>query len=211
MSTILLVDDHPIVVAACRLLLGSGDEISLVEAGDAAAGYQAFLQHQPDVVIVDLRLGGQDLAGLDLIERIRSQAPRAAILVFSMHVEPRIVRAAIAAGATGYLLKDAPSAELAKAVEQVRSGQHYMDEGLATRLALLGTEAERNPGAALTRRERQALSLLAEGASYPSVADQLGISYKTVVNIAYRLRQKLNAKSLPDLIRKAVELTRPKS
>jgi len=211
MSSVLLVDDHPIIVAACRLLLESSGEVSVIDAGDAETGYQAFMQHQPDVVIVDLRLGGQDLAGLALIERIRLHAPHAAILVFSMHVEPRIVRAAILAGATGYLLKDAPAEELAKAIRQVRSGEHYLDQQLATRVALLGAEAESNAAMALTRRERQALSLLAEGKSYPAVADQLGISYKTVVNITYKLRQKLNAKGLPDLIRKAVDLTRPGS
>jgi len=124
-----------------------------------------------------------------------------------MHVEPRIVRAAIAAGATGYLLKDAPAEELAKAVKQVGSGENYMDHHLATRVALLGVEAKSNATIALTRRERQALGLLAEGKSYLAVAEQLGISYKTVINITYKLRQKLNAKSLPDLIRKAVELT----
>jgi DNA-binding NarL/FixJ family response regulator len=211
MSTVLLVDDHPIIVTACRLLLEDDGTVTVFDANDVSTGYQAFLQHRPDVVVIDLRLQGQDMAGLELVERIRSDAPDAAILVFSMHLDPHIISAAIAAGATGYLLKDAPPEELAKAVEQVRSGQRYMDHQLALRVAMLRAEAESQPVVALTRRERQTLNLLAEGKPYPVVASQLGISYKTVVNIAYRLRQKLSAKGLPDLIRKAVELTRPKS
>jgi DNA-binding NarL/FixJ family response regulator len=211
MSTVLLVDDHPIIVTACRLLLEDDGTVTVFDANDVSTGYQAFLQHRPDVVVIDLRLQGRDMAGLELIERIRSDAPDAAILVFSMHLDPHIISAAIAAGATGYLLKDAPPEELAKAVEQVRSGQRYMDHQLALRVAMLRAEAESQPVVALTRRERQTLNLLAEGKPYPVVASQLGISYKTVVNIAYRLRQKLSAKGLPDLIRKAVELTRPKS
>ena len=203
MSTVLLVDDHPIVVAACRWLLERSGITAVFDASDAATGYQAFLEHEPDVVVVDLRLQQQDLGGLALIERIRSYAPSAAILVFSMHFDPHIVNAAITAGATGYLNKDAPPHELVNAVAHVRSGERYMDQQLAVRVALHRTEAEI---AALTRRERQVLDLFAEGKTYPVVADELGISYKTVTNITYNLRRKLNARGLPDLIRKAIEL-----
>jgi DNA-binding NarL/FixJ family response regulator len=210
-SKVLFVDDHPIVVSACRLLLEDDGLTTVFDANDISAGYQAFLQHKPDVVVVDLKLHGQEMGGLALIERMRSHGVQPGILVFSMYCDPHIINAAIAAGATGYLLKDAPPEELAKAVEQVRSGHRYMDQQLALRVALLRLEAVRNPVISLTRREEQALNLLAEGKSYPLVADQLGISYKTVVKIAYRLRQKLSAKGLPDLTRKAVELTRPKS
>jgi len=210
MSTVLLVDDHPIIVTACRLLLQHDGTVTVFDAHDVSTGYQAFLQHRPDVVVIDLRLQGEDMAGLALITRIRADAPHTAILVFSMHVDPRAVSAAIAAGATGYLLKDAPPEELAKAVAQVRSGQRYMDHQIALRVAMLRAETSSEP-VVLTRRERQALDLLAEGKPYPVIASQLGISYKTVINMTYRLRQKLGAKGLPDLIRKAVELTRLKS
>ena len=114
-----------------------------------------------------------------------------------MYFDPHVIKAAITAGATGYLLKDAPPEELAKAVEKVRSGQRYMDQQLALKVALLRLESARNAAISLTRREQQVLDLLAEGKAYPVVADQLGISYNTVVKIANRLRQKLNAKGLP--------------
>ena len=211
MSKILLVDDHPIVIAACRLLLEQAGIAAVFHANDAATAYQAFLQHKPDVIIVDLRLQGEELGGLALIERLRSHDIRPAILVFSMHFDPRIVSAAIAAGATGYLAKDAPPDELAQAVEQVRSGQPYMDPDLAKKVALIRPGAEDDRFATLTPREQQVLGLLAEGKPYQAIADHLGISYKTVVNLTFRLRQKLGARGLSDLIRLAVEITRQKS
>jgi DNA-binding NarL/FixJ family response regulator len=206
MSTVLLVDDHPIVVAACRLLLEGAGITTVFDARDAASGYRAFVERNPDVVVVDLRLQDEDVGGLALIERIRSFAPRAAILVFSMHLDPIVIGAAISAGATGYLHKDAPPEELATAVAQVRSGQRYMDQRLAARVALRRVEITM---AGLTPREREVLDLFAAGKTYSNIADELGINYKTVSNVAYGLRRKLGAKGLPDLIRKAIELTRP--
>jgi DNA-binding NarL/FixJ family response regulator len=127
MSKVLLVDDHPIIVAACRWLLEQDGATTVFDANNVVTGYQAFLQHKPDVVVVDLRLQGEDLGGLALIKRIRSYAPHSAILAFSMHLDPVVISATIRAGATGYLLKDAPPEELANAVEHVRSGRRFMD------------------------------------------------------------------------------------
>ena len=92
------------------------------------------------------------MGGLALIERLQTDEVKPRILVFSMHSDAHIISAAIGAGATGYLLKDAPPEKFAKAVEQVRSGQHYMDQQLALRMALLRLEAVHNPVVSLTRR-----------------------------------------------------------
>lgn len=127
MSKVLLVDDHPIIIAACRWLLEQDAAITVLDANDALTAYEAFLQHKPDVIVVDLRLQGEDLGGLALIKRIRSYAPHVAILAFSMHLDPVVIGATIRAGATGYLLKDSAPEELSRAVEHVRSGQRYMD------------------------------------------------------------------------------------
>jgi DNA-binding NarL/FixJ family response regulator len=125
-SKFLLVDDHPIIVAAYRWLLERDDATTVLDANDVSTGYQAFLQHKPVVIVVDLRLQGEDLGGLALIKRIRSYAPHAAILAFSMHLDPVVIIATIRAGATGHLLKDAPPEELANAVEHVRSGRRIL-------------------------------------------------------------------------------------
>jgi DNA-binding NarL/FixJ family response regulator len=127
MPKVLLVDDHPIIVAACRWLLEQDTATTVLDAHDALTGYEAFVQHKPDIIVIDLRLQGEDLAGLALIKRIRSSAPEVAILAFSMHLDPVVISATIRAGATGYLLKDAPPEELARAVDHVRSGRRYLD------------------------------------------------------------------------------------
>jgi len=105
------------------------------------------------------------------------------MLVFSMHASLNILTAAIEIGATGYLVKDASTDELVKAVQQVRSGLRYVDAQLALKLAF--------PGTAFTPRERKVLALLMEGMSYAVIADQPGISRRTAINLKTRVIHKL--------------------
>jgi two-component system, NarL family, invasion response regulator UvrY len=206
MTSVLIIDDHPIVLQGCRrVLLDAGVE-TVLEARDIVAGYRLYRRHRPDVVIVDLSLQGNGLGGLPLIQRIKAHDPRARILVFSMHSDPIIVSRALKAGAAGYILKDTSSKDLLEAFEKVRAGAHYLGGELAVQVALVGSGARRDPLAELTPRELQMLGLLAEGKPYGRIADDLGISYKTVVNTCSQLKQKLGAKNLPDLIRLAVQL-----
>ena len=206
MTSALIIDDHPIVLQGCRrVLLDAGVE-TVLEARDIVAGYRLYRRHRPDVVIVDLSLQGNGLGGLALIQRIKAHDPRARILVFSMHSDPIIVSRALKAGAAGYVLKDTSSKDLLAAFEKVRAGGHYLGGELAMQVALVGSGARRDPLAELTPRELQMLGLLAEGKPYGRIADDLGISYKTVVNTCSQLKQKLGAKNLPDLIRLAVQL-----
>jgi DNA-binding NarL/FixJ family response regulator len=125
-----------------------------------------------------------------------------------MHSDPIIVARALEAGATGYVLKDTSSEELRKAFEQVRAGIPYLSNDIAMQVALVRTGVRQDPLADLTPRELQTLSLLAEGKPYGRIADELNVSYKTVVNTCSQLRQKLNVKNLPELIRVAVQLIR---
>ena len=157
-------------------------------------------------MIVDLGMQGSGLGGLSLIRRIRAHEPRTRILVFSMHSDPIIVARALEAGATGYVLKDTSPAELLKAFEKVRAGTPYLSNDLAMEVALVRTGVRQNPLAELTPRELQTLSLLAEGKPYGRIADELNVSYKTVVNVCSQLKQKLDARNLPELIRAAVQL-----
>jgi DNA-binding NarL/FixJ family response regulator len=206
MTSVLIIDDHPIVLQGCRrVLLDAGVE-TVLEARDIVSGYRLYRRHRPDVVIVDLSLQGNGLGGLPLIQRIKAHDPRARILVFSMHSDPVIVSRALKAGAAGYILKDTASKDLLEAFEKVRAGGHYLGGELAMQVALVGSGARRDPLADLTPRELQMLGLLAEGKPYGRIADDLGISYKTVVNTCSQLKQKLGAKNLPDLIRLAVQL-----
>jgi two-component system, NarL family, invasion response regulator UvrY len=206
MTSILIIDDHPIVLQGCRRVLQDAGMGPIVDASDLESGYQLYRKHQPDVVIVDLAMQGSGLGGLSLIRAIRSNDPRTRVLVFSMHSDPIIVSRALETGATGYLLKDTSSQELVEAVEKVRAGTPYLSQDLAMQVAFAGAGVRRSPLADLTPRELQTLGLLAQGKSYNRIAQELNVSYKTVVNICYQLKQKLDVRSLPELIRLAVQL-----
>jgi two-component system, NarL family, invasion response regulator UvrY len=209
MTSVLIIDDHPIVLQGCRRMLEDAGVKTVLEARDAISGYRLYRRHHPDVVIVDLAMQGGGLGGLEVIRRMRSHDPRSRILVFSMHSDPIIAARALEAGATGYVLKD--SNELMKAFDQVRSGTPYLSNDLAMQVALVRTGVRANPLADLTPRELQTLSLLAEGKPYSRIAEELNVSYKTVVNACSQLKQKLNAKNLPELIRAAVRLVSAES
>jgi two-component system, NarL family, invasion response regulator UvrY len=206
MTSVLIIDDHPIVLQGCRRMLEDAGINDVLEARNAASGYRLFHRHHPDVVIIDLGLQGSSLVGLPLIRRISAHDPRVRILVFSMHSDPVIVARALKAGATGYVLKDTSSADLLDAFEKVRAGKPYLSTDLAMQVALVHTPARQNPLAELTPRELQTLSLLGEGKPYGRIAEELKVSYKTVVNVSYQLKQKLDARNLPELIRTAVHL-----
>jgi DNA-binding NarL/FixJ family response regulator len=206
MSSVLIIDDHPIVLQAWTRLLQDAGAGEVFDARDVASGYRIYHRRHPEVVIVDLSMQGRGLAGLQLIKRIRAHDPRTRILVFSMHSDPMIAARALEAGANGYVLKDAAPDELIKAFEKVRSGAPYLSSDMAVEVALVRTGARRNPLAELTPRELETLTLLAQGKPYGQIAEELGVSYKTVVNVSYQLKQKLDARNLPDLVRIAVQL-----
>jgi DNA-binding NarL/FixJ family response regulator len=205
MTSVLIIDNHPIVLQGCRRVLEEAGARTFLDARDVVAGYRLYRRHQPDVVILDLALQGSGLAGLALITRIRSRDPRTRILVFSMHKDPIIVSRALEAGANGYVVKDTSADELVKAFERVRAGAPYLSGDLAMDVALLGSRARRDPLSELTRRELETLALLAEGKSYGRIAEELNVSYKTVVNVCSQLKQKLSARNLPELIRAAIQ------
>jgi two-component system, NarL family, invasion response regulator UvrY len=166
---ILVVDDHPVIAKACGLVLEPIGIEKIISAYDADTGYQAFIEHEPDVSVIDLSLRGEELDGIALIKRIRSHDQGARILVFSMRSDRNSFVAAIEAGATGYLIKDSPTDEFAKAVQQTRRGRRYIDPQLALNLAF-------PKNAALSPRERRILDLLLDdvsGAAFrPSSRDE---------------------------------------
>src|SRR5262245_60404226 len=211
MTSVLVIDDHPIVLQGCRRMLEDAGVGTVLDARELTSGYRLYRRHHPDVVIVDLAMQGSGLGGIDLIRRIRSHDQRARILVFSMHSDPIIVARALEAGATGYVLKDTSSEELLKAFEKVRAGTPYLSGDVAMQVALVRTGVQRNPLADLTARELETLSLLAQGKPYGAIADALNVSYKTVVNVCSQLKQKLDARNLPELIRVAVQLLPPQA
>lgn len=209
MTRVLIVDDHPIVLQGCRRMLQDAGVAEVIEARDIISAYRLHRRNRPDVVIVDLGMQDKGLGGLRLIRRISAHNPRARILVFSMHSDPVIVARALQAGAIGYVVKDTSAENFIEAFKSVLVGTPYLSDELAMQVALANTAARQNPLADLTPRELQALSLLAEGKPYSRIAEELGVSYKTVANLSAQLKHKLDARNLPELIRAAVRLVAP--
>jgi two-component system, NarL family, invasion response regulator UvrY len=201
-TSVLIVDDHPILLQGCRRILEDIGIERVIEAQNIAVGYRQFLRHIPDMVVVDLSFQGSGLAGLALVERIKRYNPQARVLVLSMHSDPVVVTRALNAGATGYVIKDTSTEELVRAVNRVLKGLPYLSDDLASKIAF----ARKGPLTDLTPRELQTLGLLAEGKTYSSIAADLNVSYKTVVNTCWQLRQKLAVKNLQELVRTAVRL-----
>lgn len=205
-ASVLIVDDHPILLQGCRRILEDIGIKAIFEARDIVGGYRLFRRHSPDMTIVDLSFQGSSLAGLALIRRIKSYDRQARVLVLSMHSDPIVVSRALHAGAMGYIIKDTATEDLVRAIECVLSGQKYLSDELARKMAFAGIGVAGSPLADLTPRELQTLGLLAEGKAYGSIAADLNVSYKTVVNTCWQLRQKLEARNLPELVRTAVQL-----
>lgn len=205
-ASVLIVDDHPILLQGCRRILEDIGIKAIFEARDVVAGYRLFRRHSPTMTIVDLSFEGNSVAGLALVQRIRRHDAKARVLVLSMHSDLTIITRALRAGAMAYVIKDTSTEELVKAIDHVLAGQEYLSEELARKMAFAKAGVDRGPLAELTPREMQTLGLLAEGKAYGSIAEDLNVSYKTVVNTCWQLRQKLEAKNLPELVRTAVQL-----
>lgn len=209
MTRVLILDDHPIVVHAFRGLADPAEEVRLEGATRPREALTLYRMARPDLLVVDVTLGGETLSGIRFLRRMRAIDPTLPILVFSMHGDPSIVRRALAAGATGYVCKDAAPSEIRAACRSVRGGRRFLAADLALEVALETTRPDPGPLPALTRREREILELLAEGRSYGEIGAALGLSYKTVANVCSILKSKIDATTLPDLVCKAVRHLAP--
>jgi DNA-binding NarL/FixJ family response regulator len=203
---VLVIDDHPIVLEGCRQLLKYAGVKKIVQTQSLAEGFRLYRSKKPDMIIVDLAMRTGALGGLSFIRRLRLHDTRTPILVFSMHNDPFIVSRALKIGANGYILKDTPSEEIVTAFTKVRDGTPYLSHELASEVAFMESRGRTsNPLRAITVRELQILSLLAEGKPYAKIAEDLHVSYKTIANTCSQLKTKLGVRSLPELMRIAIE------
>ena len=192
--SVLIADDHPLFRKGMRTLLDSMPQTSVI--GEATSGQQAVelaLALQPDVILMDLQMpaGG----GLWAIRELTEQQADTRILVVTLFDDDESVFTALKAGARGYVLKDADEAEMIRAIEAVAQGEAIFSPAIAARLMDYFTVTRTAPHGAtfpeLTDREREILILIARGRSNAQIAEELGISLKTVRNHASNIFSKL--------------------
>jgi DNA-binding NarL/FixJ family response regulator len=201
---VLIVDDNAIFRQGMKHLFESVPEFEVsAVAGDGAAGVDAALAHQVDVVLMDLAMPG-GISGIEATRKLAAAAPHIGIVVMTMLEDDDMVIQALRAGARGYVVKGAAQREILGAVRGVHAGQAVMGTDVARRLgSLVGSPAPEDPFPDLTARERQTLNLLAGGASTSQIADRLGLSSKTVRNHLSSIFTKLEAVDRTQAVLKA--------
>jgi DNA-binding NarL/FixJ family response regulator len=203
---ILLVDDHAIVRAGFRALLGTLPDIAVV--GEAANGYEALglmRRHRPDIALVDVAMPG--LNGLEVAVRARKASPKTHLIMLSMYDDEEYVRHAAAAGAVGFLMKQTTVAELQLALREVYEGRTYFNSGSGRRPARTYVPAEPfvpGPFELLTSRQREILQLIGEGHTAKAIALRLQLSIKTVDTHRAELMKRTRLSSMPELVRYAI-------
>lgn len=183
--TFILADDHALVREGLKMLISTMDNMSVVaEAADGEALLEQVTKTRADLLLLDLGMPG--VAGIQFISDIRELVPRLKIIVLTANIEPRTVRAAVEAGASGYLTKDGDPEELGEAIEAIRKGGTYLAR--TVRFAVGEASGSGRQHAVpdilspvpLTRREREILALVAQGLTAREIAERLGISPLTV-------------------------------
>ncbi len=209
---VLIVDDHAIVRAGLRLLISGQEDMTVVgEAGSTQDGIDAAERLSPDVALIDLSLPGE--GGIEAIRQLRRSRPRVRTVALTMHDDPVYLRSVLSAGGSGYVVKRAADSELLAAIRAVQEGRSFVSPMLAEAEAQEASASLQvsNPAEAeealarLSARERQVLVLLAHGHTHAKMAEQLGISVKTVETHRARLSEKLGLKTRADLVRLALD------
>lgn len=215
---LLIVDDHAVVRRGISTLLE--DEPGIVVVGEAADGPEALRQMEalaPTIVMLDLTMPG--MSGLEVARRLSAQFPKVRPIIFSMHHNQDYFVSAVESGAWGYLLKDTGKEEILRALRAVAAGEKYFPpeiSGLIIHALMNKTGSARGstrpavPGPAgvwgkLSKKEQQILQMIADGLNSREIADQLGLSIRTVTNHRANMLRKTKVKNTVELVRMAVE------
>ncbi len=203
---VLLADDHRIVREALRMVLATECDV-IAEAADGEQAVAIAAQLKPEVVVMDVAMRG--IGGIAAARRIAKEAPACKVLVLSQYDDEEYVLEALGeAGCAGYMVKTDAAVELLSAVRAVHSGRRYLSPAIAPIvLARLrnGAPANASRAASPTRREREVLKLIGEGATTKEVAQRLGISVKTAQAHRDNLKQKLELRSTAAMVRYAIK------
>ncbi|HEY2655239.1 MAG TPA: response regulator transcription factor, partial [Solirubrobacteraceae bacterium] len=198
---VLIADDHPVVRRGLRQLLESDDRFEVVaEAGDVESARRYVRGHRPAVLVLDLNMPGEP--SLEAIPKLREEFPGTQIVVLTMQDEPAYARAALGAGALGYVLKEAADAELVEAVNAAANGERYLNPRLGARVA---AEPPPGPPDGLSERELEILKLIALGHTNAQVAQELYLSVRTVETHRAHIQQKLGLRDRAEMVRYALD------
>lgn len=206
---VLLADDHTLVRAGIRALLERLPGVAVVgEAGDGREVMKLVGQIRPDVVLMDITMPG--LNGLEAATRIARDYPDVRVIILSMHNNEEYYWRALNAGAAGYLLKKAATAELETALQRVTHGEIYLSREISARLAkqfpVNGIVDRKGPLEQLTGRQREILQLIAEGHNTKHIAEILELSPKTIEYHRMKLMDCVNVHDIPGLVRFALRV-----
>ena len=201
---VLVVDDHAVVRAGLRRVIDAEEDIETVgEAADADRAVFEAIEAKPDVVLMDVVMPGK--SGIEGMPALLQAVPEAKVLVLSMQDDPRYVREAFAAGASGYVLKEAADTELVAAIRAVAGGGSYVHPTLGARMVAADADERRKVTSdPLSEREREVLRLLALGHTNQEIAKMLFISVRTAETHRAHIMQKLSLKSRAELVRYAL-------
>ena len=205
---LMLVDDHEIMRAGLRMLLGTQPDMEIVsEAGSGAEAIELAQAHKPDVILMDVAM--PDMNGMEATRQLRVCCPSVAVLALTIHEEEDYFFEMLDAGASGYIPKRAAPDDLLHAIRTVHRGEVFLHSSVAT--VLVRDYLQRGGGAAeadlsgLTEREREVLTLIAEGLTNKQIGEQLGISPKTVARHRDNITGKLDLSSRAELTRYAIK------
>jgi len=205
---LLLVDDHAVVRSGLRMLLATEGDVEIIgEAGTAAEALAAAADLEPDVILMDIGL--PDKSGIDATQEIKARFPDVAIVALTIHEDEEYFFKMLEVGASGYVPKRAAPEELLLAIRAAANGEVYLYPSMAKLLvkdylASEPTERETTTSTALTEREHEVLTHLAEGESNDEIAKALVISPKTVARHRENIMRKLNLHSRAELVRYAI-------
>jgi RNA polymerase sigma factor (sigma-70 family) len=206
---VLVADDHAVVREGIRTVLEAAAEFEVVaEAANGQEALDLIERHDPDVAILDITM--PDVSGIDVVKRLREKPARTGVLILSMHDHAEYVLNAVRAGADGYLLKNAGPAEVRDAVRAVAEGREAFSPRITQQLSsALRDEAARSSGRdrlqQLTPREREVLARVAAGKTSREIAEEFGISHRTVETHRESIMRKLQIRTVAGLTRFAME------
>jgi two-component system, NarL family, invasion response regulator UvrY len=202
---VLLVDDHEVVLSGYRRLLENAGDIKVIdEARDGAAAYVSYIEHQPDVVVMDISMPG--MGGLEAARKILQRDPNAHILIFSVHETEVFLNRALEDGVLGYITKRSAAKVMVDAVRHVAKGEVYVGQELVGYLVRQKNTPTDDTSVLerLSPREFEIFLMLAEGKPATEIADILNLSTKTISHHYTSIKNKLNASNVVDLTRLAI-------